>query len=266
MCEGAVNRSSSPGRSARLSALLGLMMLPTSVVVAQSTAQKKPPAVEPKAVEALRTMGAYLRSLKEFSVQGEGERDEIMKNGQKIQINGTVAYQVRAPDHLRADIRTDRKQRQFIYDGKTLTVYAPRMHYYATVNAPGTIGAMLDTAENRYGLEFPIADLFLWGTTKDGTSKLTYASLVGPSTINGVECDQYAFRQPGVDWQLWVQKGSSPLPIKLVITSRENAAQPQYSATLKWDTQAKLSDETFAFVPPKDASKIMIASWRGRAP
>ena len=265
MYEGAVSWSSSPGRLTRMSVLLGLMMLPTTVIVAQATAQKKP-AVEPKAVEALRSMGAYLRSLKEFTVQGEGSRDEIVKSGQKIQVNGTVSYVVRAPDRLRAEINTDRKQRQFIYDGKTLTVYAPRMHYYATVNAPPTIGAMLDSAQERYGLEFPIADLFLWGTAKDGTSKLTYASLVGPSTVNGVETDQYAFRQPGVDWQLWVQKGSAPLPIKLVITSRDNAAQPQYVATLKWDTHAKVSDETFAFVPPKDASKIMIVSSRGRNP
>jgi len=262
MYEGAVNWSSSPGRLAKVSALLGVMLLPTSVTIAQQTAAK--PAVEPKAVEALRGMGAYLRSLKEFSVQGEGARDEVVKSGQKIQINGTVAYQVRAPDHLRAEIKTDRKQREFIYDGKTLTVYAPRMHYYATVNAPPTIGAMLDSAQDRYGLEFPIADLFLWGTNKDESSKLTYASLVGPSTINGIECDQYAFRQPGVDWQLWIQKGNAPLPIHIVITSRDNAAQPQYAATLKWDTQAKVSDETFAFVPPKDASKIMIVSSRFR--
>jgi hypothetical protein len=262
MFEGAVNWLSSPGRLGKVGALLGLMILPMSVTVAQAKPAK--PAIEPKALETLRGMGAYLRSLKEFSVQGEGARDEIMKNGQKIQINGTVAYQVRAPDHMRAEIKTDRKQREFIYDGKTLTVYAPRMHYYATVNAPPTIGAMLDSAQNRYGLEFPIADLFLWGTPKDEMSKLTYASLVGPSTINGIECDQYAFRQPGVDWQLWVQKGNAPLPIKLVITSRENAAQPQYVATLKWDTEAKLSDATFAFVPPKDASKIMIVSSGGR--
>ena len=121
-------------------------------------------AIDSKAVSALRSMGAYLRTLKSFGVNVKGAKDEVMDDGQKILISGTVNYLVRTPDRFRAEINTDRKQRTIYYDGKTLTLYAPRMHYYATVTAPPTVMQMLDTVRAKYGVELPIADLFLWGT------------------------------------------------------------------------------------------------------
>ena len=77
-------------------------------------------------------MGAYLRTMKSFGVDVKGARDEVMDDGQKIMIAGTVNYLVRSPDRFRAEINTDRKQRTIYYNGKTMTLYAPRMHYYAT--------------------------------------------------------------------------------------------------------------------------------------
>jgi hypothetical protein len=250
----------SAGRLARSSTLVGLL---SGMTISLSVASAQPPAkakavVETRAVDALRGMGIYLRTLKEFGVVAEASRDEVMKNGQKVQIGGTVSYYVRTPDRLRVDIQTDRKQRQVFYDGKTLTVYAPRMKYYATVNAPPTIAATLDSAQHKYGIEMPIVDLFRWGTPDDGVSKLTSAMYIGPAYINGVDADQYAFRQPGVDWQLWIKRGNAPLPLKLVITTVSAPSQPQYAATLSWDVTARLSDAIFAFVPPRDASKIQI--------
>ncbi|HCZ14686.1 MAG TPA: hypothetical protein DHV85_08815, partial [Candidatus Accumulibacter sp.] len=47
----------------------------------------------------------------------------------------------------------------FYYDGKTLTLYGKLENYYASVKAPGTIREMLDFAETKYGLEWPLADL-----------------------------------------------------------------------------------------------------------
>ena len=142
-------------------------------------------------------------------------------------MEGTLRYLVRAPDRFRGDINTDRKQRQILYDGKTLTVYAPRMHYYATV--PGTQHDRGDPgqARTRYGIDFPIADLFLWGTPRDGVKDLTSAQDIGPAHVGGNDTEQYAFRQRGVDWQLWIARGAAPLPVKLVITTTSEEAQPR---------------------------------------
>lgn len=234
------------------------LTLATTKSAAQAAATT---AVDTGAVNALRRMGAYLRGLQRFSLTGETVRDEVLNDGQKVEVEGTLKYVVRTPDRFRGEINTDRKQRQIIYDGKTLTVYAPRMHYYASVPAPSTISATIDTARARYGIDFPIADLFLWGTPRDGVKELTSARYIGPAHVGGNDTDQYAFRQRGVDWQLWIAHGAVPLPVKLVITTTSEPSDPRYAATLKWDLSPAVGDAVFAFVPPRDASRITLASY-----
>jgi len=235
-----------------------------TLIAGSSSAQanaKSATAVEPGAVDALRRMGAYLRTLQHFGVSGETIRDEILRDGQKIEVGGTIKYVVRTPDRFRVDVKTDRKQRQIFYDGKSLTVYAPRMHYYASAPAPSTVSATLDSARKRFGIEMPLADLFLWGTARDGVSDLTSAQYIGPAYVDGTDTDQYAFRQRGVDWQLWIARGNVPLPRKLVITTTSEPSEPRFAATLTWDLTPPVGDPVFAFVPPKDAARIVFASF-----
>lgn len=83
---------------------------------------------------------------------------------------------------------------------------------------------------------------------------------VGPARIDGTVTEHYAFRQPGVDWQVWIETGARPLPRRLVITTTDDPSQPQYASTLKWNTDAKLGDSAFTFVPPKDAHRIELVA------
>src|SRR3954447_4577693 len=91
----------------------------SSTTVTRTTVPVTTGVIDSKAVNALRTMGAYLRTLKSFGVDVKGAKDEVMDDGQKILISGTVNYLVRTPDRLRAEINTDRKQRTIYYNGKT---------------------------------------------------------------------------------------------------------------------------------------------------
>ena len=239
-------------------AMVMCLTLCSAPLGAQATATS--PKIQPEAVSALRQMGTYLRARNQFAVNAVTTRDEVMPNGEKVQVAGTVEYLVRTPDRLRADVRTDRKQRQIFYNGNALTVFAPRMLMYASVAAPPTIISMLDTARQRLEIDFPLADLFLWGTSREGVNDLTSARYVGPAYVDGTDTDQYAFRQKGADWQIWIQRGNTPLPRKLVITTTSNPALPQYTATLKWNLVAKFNDSEFTFVPPKGAQRIVFAN------
>jgi len=235
--------------------------------LAQQATTKPAPAgeIEPKAIEALKTMGAYLRTLKTFTVRSETTIDEVLDTGQKVQFGGTVEYRVRAPNRLRADVNSDRKQRQYFYDGKTMTVYGPRNKYYASVPASGTIGELVQAAEQKHGLDLPLSDLFLWGTDKAGLDDIKSAAYIGPARVGGIDCDHYAYRQQDVDWQLWIQRGKTPLPCKMVITTTQEASQPQYVALLKWDLAPRLDDAVFKFAPPKDAKRIVFAGAEAQA-
>jgi hypothetical protein len=218
--------------------ILGLLtvLLVAGVCSAKPPAARAPqppgkPAVALEAIAALKKMGDFLRTRQAFTVHADTSTDEVLADtGQKLQFGSVVESSFHSPDRLRADISADRTQRQFFYDGHTLTLYSPREQYYASVPAPPTLRKTLAFAANRYGLEVPLADLFFWGTDEVRLEDITAAIDVGPSSIDGVLCDHYAFRQADVDWQLWIERSATPVPRQLVITTTTEKAQPQHVA------------------------------------
>ena len=216
--------------------------------------------INPDAIAALKNMGLYLRSLKSFSVRAESTTDEVLESGQKIQFGSTVNLKARLPDRLRMDIKSDVKERELYYDGKTVTQYAPRLKYYASVPAPATIRESLIEAASKYDLSIPLADLFFWATDASSLDDIQSGIYLGPATVGGLECDHYAFRQEGVDWQIWIRSGKTPLPCKLVVTTVDLPEQPQYAISLHWDVTTAVDDKTFTFVPPTGAQKIEFAT------
>jgi hypothetical protein len=221
----------------------------------------EPSTIEPKAMAALQKMSSYLRTLKAFKVSFRLFKDEVLLSGQKVMIDGTSELTVQQPDRFHFSTKIDEAHRdqQFFYDGKTFTIYGNTNKLYATFAAPGSIVELLDVAEERYNIGMPFTDLFIWGTDKADPTAIKSAIYIGPTQINDVTCDHYAFQNEDVDWQLWVQQGESPLPRRLVITSKEEEGQPQYISVMDWKLSPKINTKIFTFVPPKDAHKIDFA-------
>ncbi len=243
-------------RSLSFGGLIAVAALLAPTAVYAQAAETEAPVRDAAVVNRLAEVGAYLRAQKHFAVKANAVIDEVLLSGQKLQFASTVDYQFSSPDKLRASVRSDRKQRDYYFDGKTLTQVAPRNGYYASVPLPGTIGEAMIAVAQRYDVEIPLADLFLWGTPKGGLDDVTSALLVGPARIGGVDADHFALRQPGVDWQVWVERGARALPLKVVITTTDDPAQPQYAATLKWDLKASPPAAAFTYVPAKGAHRI----------
>lgn len=228
---------------------------------APSTARTQP-AVAPEALQALRRMSAYLSTLSSFEAQSQTSLDLVTLGGQRVQLDGTVTYRVRRPDAFTIDVDTDRKKRRYIYDGKHFTVYSPELGYYSTVVAPPTIRQTLDAIADRFGIVLPLEDLFRWNDPGGRVDQLDSGFDVGPATIDGVQTEQYAFRQGKTDWQVWIQKGDQPLPRKLVIIDRRDPANPAYVARLGWTLNPTLTAADFAFQPGKDAKAIPLTTPR----
>lgn len=213
---------------------------------------------DPEALAALDRMGAALRGLKQFSLTSDASTEVVLEDGQKIELDGVVTYKVKAPNQLFLELRSDRQLRQLIYDGNALTVYSPRLKYYAQVDGVGaSLGELVDQAATRYGIEMPLADMFLWGTDKAPKTAIRNALHIGGGTVDGEPVEQYAFKQDAVDWQVWISKATS-LPKKLIINSLDDPAQPQYRARLTWDTRTPVQATAFQFSPPADAARIKL--------
>jgi hypothetical protein len=155
-------------------------------------------------------------------------------------------------------VNNDREEHRYLYDGKSFTVYDPRVNYYATVPAPATIVELIGRLEERFGIDIPFADLFRWGGPHSKVDEIQAAGDVGPGQVGGATCEHYVFRQPGLDWQIWIQLGEYPLPRKLVLTTTADDARPQFSAVYNWNMAPSFNAESFNFVPPPDAHRIVL--------
>ena len=123
---------------------------------------------------------------------------------------------------------------------------------------------MLDATRARHGIELPLADFIQMAAGEDFRQSIIGAGYIGTSRIAGVDCHHLAIRQADVDWQVWIENSQTPVPRKLVITTKTEPTQPQYMATLAWDLAPRIDDSLFSFTPPPTASRIMFARAKDR--
>jgi hypothetical protein len=245
------------------------ILMTTTPVSGQTDSSAAPPAaaqpapaqaVDPDAVAALKRMSDYLNTLKSFELTSNSTIDVVTVNGQRVQLGAQVRYKVMRPG-IRVDFDGDLRDRQFFYDGKTFTINAPKLNFYATAPAPPTNREFLKALYDKFGISLPLDDLFRWndGDNSD-IDALTSAFSMGSANINGVATDHWAFRQGVFDWEVWIEQGDRPLPRKLVIVDRTDPALPAYSAQLTWTLNPALAATDFTFVPGKDAMRIPLAT------
>ena len=142
------------------------------------------------------------------------------------------------------------------YDGKKVTLLFPDSNYYSSVDFSGTVAELVGRLRSNYNVELPAADLFAWGTPAAPVEGLESAMNAGQAIVNGTLCNQYAFRQAGIDWQIWLSASGNPLPMKLVVTSLEDESRPQSITEFRWNLKPGFKDSAFTFVPPAGAKAI----------
>jgi hypothetical protein len=233
---------------------------------AQSSPDSKIADKDPNAMGALNKMGEYRRTLKTFQVKAVETTDEVLDNGQAAESSQVVDVLATKPNRLRVNITSDDMDRLFLYDGKNFTIYGQLTNYYATVPAPPTITELIDKLGDRYDISIPLMDLFLWGGPGSPEDKrITSAIDLGPSTVESTTCEQYAFRQDGLDWQIWIQLGEDSLPRKLVLITTDEEARPRHTEILTWNLAPSFDEASYTFDPPKDAQRITLKEFKAPA-
>lgn len=237
----------------------GLALLSAGFAAAQAPA---PEQRDPDAMAALQRMGAAMRDLQSFSVHADVTRDEVLTTGQKLQFAGTVEIKARRPNAFRMEASSDRQERTLYYDGRTATLFSPRIGYYAQFPAPPTIAQLAAVASEKYGIDMPLSDLFAWGTNADTVKKVQSAFDVGTENIRGKVCEHYAIRQEDADWQVWIPRTGEALPCKLVITTTDDPSKPEFTAIYQWSPRQSFAAGDFTFTPPPGTRKIALAAAR----
>ena len=255
-------------RSTRPMIAVALALAPFALAAQQAAPSPAAPAaaapqpaatanlVDPAAVQALTAMGAHLQTLKRFRVSTDVTGERVLADGQKLQHTARAVLDVARPDRLRARMTSARSERELYYDGKVATLYTPQKKYYSSVEMQGDLGALVKGLRDRYGFQAPLSDLFAFGTPDAPLEGIESAMNASEDFVGDDLCDHYAFRQGGLDWQIWIKAGRQPLPRKIVITSRGDDARPQSVSVIDWTLKPAFTDAAFKFTPPRGSTKV----------
>ena len=213
--------------------------------------------IDPDALQILKGMTDYLGGLQQFGMHTENTYEDVLETGQKIQFGFSSKIVVQRPDKIRAERTEGTASQLLIYDGAKLSMYDAELDLFATVDVPDNIDDFLHFARDTLDLVPPAGDMVFSNAFELLTAGVTSGFVVGKTAIGGVSCDHLAFTTPVVDWQVWIADGDKPLPMKYVLTTRDDPAQPQFVTMIsKWTTEPKIADGTFAINPPATTMEI----------
>ena len=221
--------------------------------------------VDPRADELVRQMSERLARVAAFAIEAEEVYDEVPEQSPRRQLTNVRRVAMRRPDRLVGDASGDALNRSFWYDGKVFAALDNEQHVWASGVVPPTVDQALDWVFERTGTVVPLADVLYADSYARLMADVQRGVYLGIHEAAGVPCHHLSFEQATIDWQLWIDAGTEPLPRKLVITYKTEDEVPQYSVTIrKWNLQAKLPDSLFAFTPPDGATRVEVVAFGGQ--
>jgi hypothetical protein len=202
-------------------------------------------------------MTTYLAGLQSFRVRSSAIDEVVLRSGEKMQLASDSQISVQRPNRLRSEQVGASNGLAFWYDGKTMTLECKANGTYATAPAPATIDATIDQARKQFQIEAPGADLLYSEPYEILTEQVTGGKFVGRESIDGLPANHLVFEGEEVDWQVWIQDGPQPLPLRFTITTKTMKSEPEFSVHLsRWEPQAKLDQAVFQFQPPAQARRV----------
>jgi hypothetical protein len=229
---------------------------------AKSAAGEKAGAIDPKADAALHRMSDYLAGLNTFRVDTATiDETKVNKDGQKIQTLAESKIAVRRPGELRIDRISSNGRVVFRDDGKQFSVYNSDKNIYATAPAPAKLDQAAEDAREQLQVDSPGVDLLASNPYDALTEEITGARYIGLEPMGGgVMAHHLAVTKKKVDYQIWIEDGPQPLPLRYVVAGRDMRGSPQFTIQLSnWQPNAQVPDNGFAFTPPAGAKKVAFA-------
>ena len=227
---------------------------------AESESQKQARAI-------LMRMAEFLGHAPSFSVSVNGAYDSVQKSGQKIEWGENRKVTLSRPDRLRVEAeRSDGGKTLAAFDGKQIVLIDTVNNVYATTPQEGGVDETIVHFVRDLGMRMPLAMLLVSGLPKEFENRVRSVDYVEKTNILGKPSHHLAARTDAVDFQVWVADGDQPLPLRIVLTYRKAAGQPQYWAQFSdWNLAPAINDTTFTLAAPAGAQKVAFAAELARA-
>ncbi len=213
--------------------------------------------LDPEADRILRGMSDYFGGTAAFSMNADIGNEIITYAGEKLQLSSASTVVMTRPDKFHVTRKGMFADLELIYNGKLLTIYGKKLNIYAQHQIAGSTEDAIKSLEMETGLDAPGADLLFSDPYSVLSSGVVSSAYIGTDYVNGIECHHLAFRENKVDWQLWVQTGVTPLPMKYIITSKWQTGAPQYTVQFRdWNTNPETNANLFQFSVPQGAQSL----------
>jgi len=223
-----------------------------SVPVAQT-------AVEPANAQAiLKRMAEFIANTPNLTVTMSSRYDVLQESGLKVEFAENRDVSISRPNGLRVELEeSDGQKHLIVYDGKDITVFSPNENVYAQANKPGGLDEAVMYFLRDLHMRLPLAAMVLSRFPQEVESRLQALDYVERTTMNGKPVHHLVGGTETVDFQVWVEEGDQPLPLRVVLTYKLEEGQPQFRAQFSdWNLTPQFAANAFTFSPPEGTHKI----------
>jgi hypothetical protein len=214
--------------------------------------------LDAKTDAALTAMCDKLAAAKTLRVSATRRNSPGFHAGVDVSESAEGSVVVRRPDHLAAQLKTNKGARKIGFDGKQLTIVDLAAGTHSTATAAGDIDRAVSGIQSIYGVTPPVAELLVNRPKAHLLTGVKTGKHVGTESIGGVVCDHLAFEQDGLSWQLWVATGDKlPRRISFAYPNGEGGAPLTATATLsQWKLDAPVSDAELSVKAPSGSRAL----------
>ncbi len=203
----------------------------------------------------LKAMTDTLTGAKSITLHVEKTFDDILMTGHKVQYSGAIDIALRRPDRLYVSYGDDFASREVWFDGAQFVLQDHTARVHGQLPAEGTVDATLDALAEKYNVVMPLAGLLGDDVQQLIDENLHSGLYIGFSDVEGVPAHHLLLSSDAADWQIWIDAGETPLPLKIVVTDITEPGEPQQTFLFTdWNLAADLPESMFTPEIPEDSA------------
>jgi hypothetical protein len=203
----------------------------------------------------LKAMADTLTGAKSITMHVEKTFDDILVSGHKVQYSGAIDIALRRPNRLYVSYGDDFASREVWFDGTKFVMQDHKARVHGQLPATGTVDATLDEVAEIYNVVMPLAGLLSDDVQEQINKNEFFKLYIALSDVEGVPAHQVLLSGETVDWQIWIDAGEVPWPLKIVVTDTTEPGEPQKTFLFTdWNLDAELPDSMFIPDIPEDSA------------
>jgi hypothetical protein len=215
-------------------------------------------ASQQQARTILMGMCDYLAGQDKFTMTIHAGYDVVQDSGQKIEFRQVGKASIDRPKQMLVTSETSSGLKQrVIIDGSTITVADDVHQFYSQAAREGTLDDAIKYFVQDLKMRLPLAPIFMQQLPAEMKRRALQIDYVEFDNTLAVPTHHIAVQMASTDLQIWITDGDKPVPMRVILTYKEEDGAPQFWADFSdWNFAPQYDPATFTFVPSKDAKKI----------